>query len=1855
MCLLMAFLGMLPVAAQRYEKLWKEVERQQEADLPQSVIQTTERIYSLAEREGNFPQMLKAFLTRSLERMGVSRDSAYVDVRVLEQWAVRESDPAHNAVLWMVLGNVYNELGRAAKTDPYAVADTLSDDLSEWTPDRFRKAKRQAYGKALKDMPLLARTKADAYALLVEEGEESALFGHDLLSLVMREVYRHCPDECDFDFVCEMFERATACYRSSGNREASALMQLQRLVYLRENDSERGNPLYRNEAAFNDTLRRWTDEWAGTSIAPYLYHGWLMCASGDSLCYVVSKEALAKYPRYKFADYFRSVLEQTTSPFLYASFERMPLAGRPLQLSLRYRSVDGIRVKVKDAQSGRTVEDTSCKLHWSAPYVYMDTLLALRPLPGPGRYTVEITDGKEICRLELNHTGLLPLMRSLPDKSMQFIVVDPLSGHPIEGAEVEWFKEDYAHNRIVYHSQGKATTDSEGKVCCGNPMNQLALLVSKEGYGRTDTLSFYSYYRPSEEMDKEETFVELYTDRAVYRPGQVVRISGLVYERKEKQFHVVEHKSLSLEVRDVNGQSLARLPVESNDMGSFSTRVALPESCMPGMVTISGGGGLVSCRVEEYKRPVFKVELLPVGEAYTFGDSVRMEGRALNYTGSPLAGAEVRYTVKARSWGVYRRGNQQQPIASGRGLTDDEGKFVVPFRLVPLVAVGEVSPTDYQVDVEVTSAAGETQTADNVLRAERQSLRLSAYGLSTVVKERMDSARVSVYNTDGVVMDTRCELQVCPLTWDGEGKEQVGEPVSAGTYDANKFFFPSMLQSLPSGQYRVRMKAIDAKGRVTREEMTMTLFSLHDTHIPVKEVLWSYYDSNQPEKGKPVTLLLGTSAKDACLFYDVFVPGRHLESECIQLSDTLLTLRYDDKPEYAEGALIQWVMVKEGEKYEGQMSLAPRKQEHGLKLQWATFRDKLRPGEQEEWRLKVTLPDGSPADAELLATLYDASLDRYASLHWGLYLRTPYWNPFLYTQTARVHLPYANLNWPGRKPYKYIQWQFDRWIDEIGWEKSYGLDEVVVRGYGMQNHKAMVGAVADVALKESVVFRSNPIMKEVSDTAGEEIVPQRTDFSETAFFYPHIRTDKEGVATLAFTLPESLTTWCFMGLAHTKDMHHGLLTDEVVASKDFMLQAQLPRFVRVGDEATLSATLDNRSEKTVRGTVRMELFDPQTEKVYLSRKQPFEVAAGKSAVVSFQATLDETALLACRMVAEGDAFSDGEQRYLPVLSNKEWITESRTVTVTEAGHYEVDLNDLFNRNSQTATNRRLTVEYTNHPAWLAVMALPSLAQPSQEDALSLASAYYALRLGGWVAEAYPRIREVCNAWKAQGGDGETLWSQLQKNRELKNILLEETPWLNEANDEAEQRRMLQTLFDLNSLQARTTGYLTKLGALQRIDGAWSWYPGMGASRSVTTSVVEILLRLNRLTGGRYANELNGFIRPAMNYLAVDVLEEYKRMKEAEAKGAKMEYPSEWTLHYLYLRTLYGEASSSKEQEAADYFLGKLERLTGSLSVFGKAVAAYTLQQSGKQEAGRTFLQSLLEYSVQTPELGRYYDADIARYSWADYRIPTQTMVAETCRAMGVDDRTVGEFQQWLLKQKQVQDWMTPLNSVNAVYALLSGREEWLDATEPARLKLDKEELKTDDASTALGYVKQTLTLGEKDKAPRLLTIDQAADHLSWGAVYAQYLEDLDKVGAHTTGLSVERHLLVRRMVGGKEEWQEVKPGEVLSVGDRVLSRLVVHADRDLDFVQIEDKQASCMEPGVVLSGYQWNAGTGYYRVVKDASVRYFADRLRKGVHTFDMEYSLTASGTYQPGIATIQSAYAPELNAHSTAVELIVK
>ena len=657
----------------------------------------------------------------------------------------------------------------------------------------------------------------------------------------------------------------------------------------------------------------------------------------------------------------------------------------------------------------------------------------------------------------------------------------------------------------------------------------------------------------------------------------------------------------------------------------------------------------------------------------------------------------------------------------------------------------------------------------------------------------------------------------------------------------------------------------------------------------------------------------------------------------------------------------------------------------------------------------------------------------------------------------------------------------------------------------------------------------------------------------------------------------------------------------------------------------------------------MELFNPETDKVFKVQKQSFKVEAEETTAVSFSFVVkEEYTVLACRMIAEGNGFSDGEQRYLPVLTNKQWITESVSIDVDSAGVYRIPLNELFNRHSQTVSNPRMVVEYTGNPVWYAVQALPVLAEPEYENAYSWAAAYYANALSGYIVRSNPHIHQVVESWVMQQTDNGILSSALQKNEELKNVSLEETPWLSEAQSEAEQKLRLLTLFDENTLNYRLASCVAKLVEMQQESGAWSWYKGMPGNRYMTTQIAELLARLQSLQGKSLENKtLSIAYRKAFNYLKEQVRKEYEELKEVEKQGRQSLVVSEQTLRYLYICAIDG--TLQPEKQINEYFISKLEGMSGRLTIYGKSLAAIVLKHNGRTTKSEEFMQSVMENSVMTEQMGRYFDTSKGPYSWFSYKIPTEVAAMEAALRLMNDDKVVEQMKRWLLKQKQTQSWDTPIATVDAVYALLCGGQPALVNDGEAQFIIGKETLHV-PASNALGYLKQPIG-GEVMKI-KDITIRKESSGMAWGAVYAQFLEELEEVESHSNALAVSRSL-----------YKEGKPvsGEALAVGDRITVRLTVSSERDMDFVQLKDERAACLEPVDVLSAYHWQNGTGYYRVTKDASTSFFFDQLRKGTHVLEYDVYVTSPGEYRQGIATVQSVYAPEYIGRSDTMRLKVK
>lgn len=1270
----------------------------------------------------------------------------------------------------------------------------------------------------------------------------------------------------------------------------------------------------------------------------------------------------------------------------------------------------------------------------------------------------------------------------------------------------------------------------------------------------------------------------------------------------------------------------------------------------------------VSFKVEEYKRPTFDVTFEPVKVEYQVGDSIEVVGMAKTFAGAPVQNARVHYNISrsyAWFWRFMGRGSARW---EGEAMTDADGKFSVPVHF-EIDSDRRESPLwyyTYNIQADVTDGAGETQHANLSLPLGSTSMVLNMDNLpDNLVKEKKLEIKLTAMNLSGEPVDTPVTYQVVEMEKQKDGQEKEGRKVLTGTVEANRSFIPEAIYALPSGNYRLKLSAKDTQGRECTAFKNFLLFSLNDKRPPFVITDWFYQDGLEFDAASPATIYIGSSEKNVYLLYDVFAGNKRLESKRIQLSDSVVSFRFPYKKEYGDGILVSMAFVKDGRLYSHNARIMKPVPEKKLQLKWTTFRDKLRPGQQEEWKLTVLYPDGSPAEAEMLATMYDASLDKIYSAHkldFGVDFH--YVVPLTYWNTSYMRNAYLYVDFP-LKRLRAVPLEYSELIIP-----STGRMEAMVVGYGGSPRATLAGvlkirgrsaanavmnqeAVTDMVLQEEMVETS--AQEKVEMGSSEELaetgnIQIRENFAETAFFYPQLRTNEKGEVSISFVLPESLTRWKFMGLAHTRNVDYGKIEATATASKEFMLQPNMPRFVRVGDKANIAASLMNLSDKGVKGTVRMELFNPETEKVFYSQKQKFDVKGGETGHVNFTFEVsDKYAVMACRMVADGDTFSDGEQRYIPVLTDKQWVTETVPLNVNGEGAHTFSLENLFNKHSKTASEQRLTVEFTAHPAWYAVQALPVVAHPQNEDALSWATAYYAHSLAAYIVKENPRIKQVFDSWKAQGGTKETFMSNLQKNQELKNILLAETPWLAEATNEVEQKQRIATLFDLNTMNSQLAVSVEKLGELQNADGAWSWYKGMQGSRYVTTQVMEMLVRLNALTHQDADSRMQPMIQKGFEYLGKQAAEEYKSMKEAEKKGAVGIRPSEQVLRYLYICALDGKAPV--DEKVNRYFIDKLSGEGKELTIYGKALGAIILQQAGKVAEARLFMQSLMEYSVVTDEMGRYFDTPKARYSWFSYKIPTEVAAMEAIQRITKDTKAIDEMKRWLLKQKQTQTWETPIATADAVYALMAtGASDLLANTGGVEITLGKEMIRT-PVDDAIGYIKKTV-IGDVMNIKKV-RVDKEGTGMGWGAVYAQYLESMDQIGEQGNGLSVSRQLYK-----GDEALNESAP---LKVGDKITVRLTVKTDRDMDFVQIKDDRAACMEPLQAVSGFRWSNGLGYYQATKDASTQFFIDQMRKGTYVIEYQVYVNRTGEYQTGIATVQSAYAPEFGGHTGGYRVMVE
>lgn len=1837
-----------------YSKLWKQVDEAANKDLPKTQIQLLQTIADKAEAGGDYGHLLKAETQMASVWYSISSDSLPSRLARLEDKAeaYSGSDGALSAVYYAALGKIYSSYSNAT---PYAAVGI----------DNSAKAS-ECFAKALANPALLASKKALCYEPFVVKGRDGKYFNDDLLSLI--------------GYTAEDYDTMHSYYAATQNRTATLLTAL---AMVKQNNERNGGIYFRElkksryAVSLDSLINLYSDLKACGEVAVERYSFMQNCndvKTEELVTYI--NNAVNRWGEWPRMNVLRNELKKLTNPqFDISLTNNVVLPGKSNVIKMNLRNIDEIKVKVSRlAVDGDTelqpsveteykelrkkivplTENVQTKRYPGQPdYKVIKDSLVLGGLP-IGVYLVEVSAGGknlEPQRRLLYVTDMFVVHHQLPGNKLRLAALSATTGQPMPGATIVVQTNGNKTHTLTCDSNGEAVLS-----LVGDGIKKLRAYTARDKAAPLlNTWSNFSYYAQKADRD----VLNLFTDRKIYRPGQTVHVAAVAYNtQKVTESKVIAGKSFKLTMRDANYKVVSEATVTTDEYGTASTDFALPSGGLTGRYTIQGDFGInasVNITVEEYKRPTFQVEFPKINQRYQSGDTLVVTAHAKTYAGVPVQGAKVSYTVKRSQslwWryytAAYINGSGTDVLAKGEAVTDAEGAFKIEMPMVLPAWVETEGGIDertfnsiarfYTVTAEadVTDQAGETRSGQLALPLGNKPAALSTTLPERILRDSLKTIRFVYKNMAGVDIDDNVRYYIDGSFNAFKARTNRDESITWNT-----------ASQLKSGCHK--LVAICGTDTLRQE---FIVFSLNDTKPCVETHDWFYLsDTKFPSDGRPVYLQVGSSDAGTHILYTVISGNNVIANGTTDLSNQLSTRAITYKEEYGDGLKINLVWVKDGKDYSHSMYITRPVPDKRLMLKWTTFRDRLTPGQSEEWTLNITRPGGKAADAQLMATLYDSSLDQITPFNWMFY------------SSMSISEPYAQWRSVYQNGLHFSSTANTKLLDVEGFDMNrfdidnFFVSNIMVRGYGANGGPRLnlagsavkkQAVASDSAISagqtESAVLTSKEELAEAPVTAEDgsrqnssvDNVQLRENLNETAFFYPALQADAKGNVSVKFTLPESITTWRFMGLAHDKDVNYGLIDGEAVARKTVIVQPNMPRFVRVGDRASIAARIFNTSDKSAEGTAVMQLVDPETDKTVFEQKKSFKVAAGQTTAVSFEYCPDaNSSMLVCKIFANGRNFSDGEQHYLPVLADEELVTNTVPFTQTQPGKKTIDLGNLFAKGGR---NNKLTVEYTNNPAWLVLQALPYIGTVSDNNTISLATAYYANSISNYILENAPQAKTTFEQWKRET-EQTSLLSSLEKNQELKDIVLNETPWVADADNEAEQKRLLANYFDSSSLSNSISLLLGKLKNLQnQADGSWSWWQGMPyGSPSLTANVAELLTRLNAMIGTQ--NETKDMLDKAMTYLGRVVVDEVEKIKEAEKEGRAYVIRDYSALQYLYICALDNRKLDKEERSAADYLLGYLKTKNTSLNLYGKALMAVVLSKNGESKLAGEYLKSLEEYSVKTETMGRYYDSPRAGYNWFDYRIPTQVAAIEAMKLVDAKGYSseIDEMRQWLLQQKRVQGWNTPVNSANAVYAFLSDNMSVLNNSEKAEITLDGKKLDMSPATAGLGYVKSATNV----TSPGKLTVDKTSEGTSWGAVYAQSVCKISDINAASSGFKVTREILSD---------DGTSPAS-LKVGSRIKVRITIVADRDYDFVQVSDKRAACMEPLKQLSGY---AG-GYYCTPKDNVTNYYFDRFSKGTHVIETEYYVDREGTYETGTCTVQCAYSPEYSGRAVSKVIVIE
>lgn len=1612
--------------------------------------------------------------------------------------------------------------------------------------------------------------------------------------------------------------------------------------------------------------------------------------------YNLLKTDIDKFSNYERIGLLQNKLNVITQPsFSVTGNSSFPLKGKK-RLHITYKNVSRVTVNIykTDAKTAylsgnekkrnalrNPIKQFTKTLTKSTPYQAMKDSISLE-INNYGTYFVTFEtdkpDAKEECQIyTLSVTDLTVFSRTSQNGSCDFVVVNRTTGKPEKNAQIAVFEvAGNWRNRALYLI-GTDKTNALGLASFTKPTNKRNTTYVFHAVAGNDTSAPlkglpYSYsYQHNNEANKEE--LSIFTDRGIYRPGQTVCFKILSAVLKGGKPEPVTGKKYALDLYDANYQKIASQELKTNEFGSISGEFVLPKRTRTGNFIIRVNNQRTNFRVEEYKRPTFEITFDKIEKTYKFGEQITLKGKAQNYSGIKLQNTTVEYLINRRhTWWWGRWGSPAVQFDKGSATTDENGQFSISFtpekedNKSGISGRYNSSVYTFTVETSVTDVNGETQTASYNVTVGDVSMLLHIEANEQIEKSSAKTIRISAKNLDGNDISAKGIYRIFVVQKNNSiGKEMLSGRFETGEQKA----LTSQIKSLASGKYRIKLQSKDDRGNTIETEKDILLFSYDDKKPPIETNAWFIERTLYLSTDKPAEIILGVSDKNVHVLYEVWQEQKLLERKWLVLNEENRKFLFPYKSEYKNGISVFLTYVKNEKLYAHSSHLAPKKEKKELNVKLATFRDKIRPGADEEWRISVKDPAGNPKLAEVLASMYDMSLDQiHESPQWQI--NVPVLRQYYSVRPYQINHSYrtknANLLFP--HTFKDVKsFVFDR-FNWFNFSLSNYLErKMMIRGASAKAEVMQSHAVAEEASDEifSIVERQPQFagIEVNNEKEKEDIALQiRRNFNETAFFFPQLRTNEKGETQITFRVPESNTKWRFRVLAHDKSLNVGRAEAIAVSQKELMVTPNMPRFLRQGDRASISTKISNLSHNAINGTVRIEFFDALTEKTRnnISVENPsklFSLAEDASSDVAW--TFDvpsDIDFLGVRVIAQSASFSDGEQHALAVLPNRMLVTESIRMDVNGTQTKSFKMNCLTEHTSPTAQSYRLTLEFTSNPAWYAVQALRVLSVPDNENAVSWFTAYYANTLGAYIGKTYPKVSTMINAWKKQGGTSETLLSNLKKNQELKNVLLEETPWVLEAKNEVEQKQKLALLFDLNRSENLTRQAIQKLKELQTSQGGWSWLKGFYPSRSITQYILYGFNQLKELNDVQCTDKIRAMQAKAIGYIDSEALRNFEQLKKYNKDWKHIKTISSSELEYLYVRVAYPQYALRKEvQEMIDFYTSVIEKNWTQFSLYERSLIAVLMKRGGKITTVQDILRSYREHATVSDEMGMFWANNHTHVFMSQSAVSVHTFIMDAFRVGDAKADEMDNMKRWLLKQKQTQMWESTHATMDAVYALLSTGNDWFSGENNTMVMLDKTAIQPEKQELGTSYFKQTWSKSEIVPQMGNAKIENRGNAPAWGALYWQYFEELDKITKTDASLDVEKLLFIEKIDAAGKKLVHITERNLLKVGDKVVVRLTVRTDRDLEFVHLKDLRAACFEPAKQFSGLRWQNGTPYYQTSKDASTNFYFDMLPRGTYVFEYAIFVNRTGSYSNGITSIQCMYAPEFMSHTSGLRIEVE